>query len=192
MHDTWIQTYTGKRFTPFDPQMEDIDIQDIAEGLSKECRFAGQISQFYSVAEHSVRVSWLLAPRLLTQEHKTLALYGLLHDASEAYMKDMPKPIKDAPGMEFYRAAHRLLQATIYNAFGLSSSVPQAVKQADMQMLVSEAHALLPFGPVDDWARAATGIEPQSGLAYDLNVGGPMPTPSASYWFMRRFEAVTR
>jgi uncharacterized protein len=82
----WIQTYTGKQFWPLSPLPEDIVIEDIAHALSMQCRFGGHVRTFYSVAQHSVHVSLLVEPQY--------ALWGLLHDAAEAYLVDLPRPIK--------------------------------------------------------------------------------------------------
>ena len=82
----WIQTYTGRKFHPLDPAMTDFDLRDIAHSLSLLCRFNGHCLRFYSVAEHSVRVS-----RILPDD---LKLWGLLHDAGEAYLTDLPRPVK--------------------------------------------------------------------------------------------------
>ncbi|WP_368909878.1 HD family hydrolase [Proteus penneri] len=81
-------TTTNKHFYYLDVRIEDIDIQDIASGLANECRFNGLIDNFYSVAQHLVYVSYLVAPEY--------ALEALLHDASEAYVKDLPSTISDA------------------------------------------------------------------------------------------------
>ncbi len=83
---SYISTFTGKHFDFINITMDDICIEDIAQGLSNECRFAGQINQFYSVAQHSVYVSQIVPPEY--------ALEALLHDASEAYCKDLPSPLK--------------------------------------------------------------------------------------------------
>jgi 5'-deoxynucleotidase YfbR-like HD superfamily hydrolase len=82
----WFQTYTGRQFWPFDPRPEDVCIDDIAHALSRICRFGGHVTDWYSVAQHSVLVS-LLVP-------SDLALRGLLHDAEEAYTGDMVRPLK--------------------------------------------------------------------------------------------------
>src|SRR5271165_7548492 len=82
----WIQTYTGRVMYPLDPRPEEINIIDIAHALSNLCRFTGHVRTFYSVAEHSVRVSQHCDPKD--------ALWGLLHDASEAYLADMSRPMK--------------------------------------------------------------------------------------------------
>src|SRR6266403_91014 len=79
-------TITGIKFHPFNPHPVEICLEDIARGLSKICRFTGQIDPFYSVAEHSVEVM-----HLVPQE---LKLAALLHDASEAYLSDLSRPFK--------------------------------------------------------------------------------------------------
>jgi hypothetical protein len=82
----WMQTFTGRAFYPLDPRPEDIDPVDIAHALSLICRYGGHSSRFYSVAEHCVLMSHAVAP-----EH---ALWALLHDATEAYLGDMIRPLK--------------------------------------------------------------------------------------------------
>ena len=129
----WIQTFTGIQFWPMDARPEEINIQDIAHSLAMLCRFNGHCRRFYSVAEHSVHVSQVVAPML--------ACWGLLHDAAEAYISDMPQPIK----RELPRFAHfeeRLLQV-IAQRFGLPLPMPPAIKQADMQLLATEKIALM-------------------------------------------------
>lgn len=82
----WVLMPSGRPFWPIDPRADEIDIEDIAFSLSHLCRFGGHCKRFYSVAEHSVYVSRLVSPEA--------ALWGLLHDASEAYVGDMPRPLK--------------------------------------------------------------------------------------------------
>jgi len=84
--DEWIQTYTGKKFWAFDAAIADICIEDIAHALAMRCRFGCHCKEFYSVAQHSVIVSHHLPPEL--------KLWGLLHDATEAYLPDVPRPQK--------------------------------------------------------------------------------------------------
>lgn len=85
-------TYTGRKFYPANPDAEMIDVVDIAHALAMQARFAGQLTTFYSVAEHSVMVSQIL--EFMGLPH--LSLYGLFHDAHEAYMSDIPSPVKVA------------------------------------------------------------------------------------------------
>src|ERR1051326_3663293 len=107
----WMRTYTGVRFYPSDPRPDEIFIQDIAHSLSNMCRFAGHVKEFYSVAEHSVRVSLAC--------HPDDALWGLLHDASEAYVVDMPRPIKRAPFMHGYRLLEAKVSLAVCERFEL-------------------------------------------------------------------------
>lgn len=81
----WMMTYSGRAFWPLDPRADEIDPLDIAHALSMLCRYGGHVRRFYSVAEHCVLMSHAVAP-----EH---ALWALLHDATEAYMVDLPRPI---------------------------------------------------------------------------------------------------
>ena len=130
----WIATYTGKRFYPLDPRPEDIDINDIIHALSHMCRFAGHSTRFYSVAQHCVLVSLMC--------NNEDALWGLLHDASEAYLIDVPSPLKKCPEFDFYRAAERELMGTICDVFGLDRDEPPSVKSADKRILATEARDL--------------------------------------------------
>lgn len=131
---TWILTSRGKHFDYADPQPDMIDILDIAQGLSRESRYAGQTRAFYSVAQHSVACSFLV-PR-------DFALEALLHDASEAYMKDIPRPLKEL--LPDYHAIEKRVDAAIRDAFGLPAEMSAPVKKADLIMLATERRDLMP------------------------------------------------
>ena len=135
----WIQTYSGRQFFPLEPRIEDVDIRDIAHALSLLCRFNGHSRVFYSVAEHSVRVSRALAG--------PVAAWGLLHDAAEAYLSDIPTPIKRRLP-EFGAAEDRLLRV-IVESFGLSWPMPPDVDEADRRALATEARDLMDLPPRD-------------------------------------------
>jgi hypothetical protein len=134
--DGSITTFSGIRFWPMLPNPDDILIADIAHALAHQCRFGGHAREFYSVAEHCVRVSQHCAPED--------ALWGLLHDASEAFLCDVPAPLKELPAFEAYREAERRLQRAIAVRFGLPEDQPASVTEADRVMLRIEMSDLLP------------------------------------------------
>lgn len=131
---SWIQTYTGKRFYPLAPNPEDICLDDIMHALRLQCRFAGHCKRHYSVLEHSVRVA-----RLLPQEFRG---WALLHDASEAYISDLARPLKYLPEFAGYRQIEANLMAAICQHFGLPIEQPEIVDRADKAMLWWEYKAL--------------------------------------------------
>lgn len=112
-----INTRSGERITPHDPDPDAIVLADIAHALSNLSRFAGQGREFYSVARHAVHVSREVEARggsLPAQR------WGLLHDASEAYFADVPAPVKRSlPG---YTHAEKRFQAAVRDAFDLDLS----------------------------------------------------------------------
>lgn len=168
----WIQLFTGKKFFPMNPQAEYIDIADIAHSLSNMCRFTGHSSEFYSVAQHCVLVSYQCG------EH---ALQGLLHDASEAYICDVSSPIKRLKEFDSYRDVEKQIQSTVYRKFGLPEVEPKEVKIADIRMLATEAKYLM--APLHvDWKQPA---EP-----YDFEIV-PLAPKEAKKLFLERFEELT-
>ncbi len=144
MITSWIQTYTGKRF---DPEAPEFDIYDIAHGLSNTCRFAGQAKLFYSVAEHSILVAKAL-------EGTGYELEGLLHDAAEAYLGDVPAPIKKR--LPDLQSLELRIEEAIAAHFGLAWPRPAAVTRADLAVLATEAATLM-TPPAGDWQ---IGVEP--------------------------------
>jgi len=119
------------------PNPELISLIDIAQGLARSCRFMGMTSEFHSVATHCVDVS-LLVP-------KEFALYGLLHDASEAFLRDIPTPLKKL--LPDYRAIEDAWSDMIFKKFGLqppSEAVQAALKEADLAVLAAERKRLMP------------------------------------------------
>lgn len=141
----FIETYTGNRFFPFDPRPEEVRLADIAAGLAHVCRFGGHCRHFYSVALHSLHVSSELSVR-----GPRLELYGLLHDAGEAYLGDIPRPIKaEFDGIE--RAEDRVLTA-VWDGLDVPPPTDEewtAVMEADDRLLAYEADNLLADG---SWA----------------------------------------
>ncbi len=146
---SWIQTYSGCKFWPLDPRPEDVHLVDIAHALSNVGRFAGHLTEHFSVAQHSVLVSSLCPPES--------QLWGLFHDAAEAYIGDISRAIKhalelvipeDADGVREIET--RILKA-IADRFGFTMPVPPAVWYADNVLLATEARDLLPGGPLEGW-----------------------------------------
>lgn len=106
---SWIQSYTGKQIFPLEPNRNEYDIEDIAHALSMTCRFNGHCKEFYSVGLHSLYVMELVAEH--TNSTKTL-MVALLHDASEAYISDLSRPVKGA--IQEYKEIESRLQLAIY------------------------------------------------------------------------------
>jgi len=123
-----IRTYTGKVFDLKILDPDSICIEDIAHALSNTARFAGHLPRMYSVAQHSV---WVAAR--VPAEHR---LAALLHDASEAYIGDMPSPFKKMMP-EYKEIEERLMQA-IFKKFGLEYPLHPCIKEMDMQALDME------------------------------------------------------
>jgi 5'-deoxynucleotidase YfbR-like HD superfamily hydrolase len=144
-----IETHSGRHFSPLTPVVSDICIDDIAHALANQCRFSGHTRVHYSVAEHSVRVSELLEEAGFGRD---IILWGLLHDASEAYLVDLPTPLKRDPRFAFYREAERELMRAICQRFGMSEHEPQAVADADAILLATEARDLMPY-TLEYWAK---------------------------------------
>jgi uncharacterized protein len=171
--DFWIQTHSGIQFFPLDPRIEDICIEDIAQALSNICRFAGHCN-FYSVAQHSVLVSQVVG--------EPFNFYGLLHDSSEAYICDIPRPIKRLPALQGYRDIEEKIQATIYERFGLEPQEPNEVKWADIQLLATEARDLMSSPPAN-WNL------PCDPLPFTIT---PLPPTEAKALFMERFRELAK
>lgn len=138
VENSWICTHSGRRFYPLDPRVDDICIEDIAHALSNICRFTGHVNSFYSVAEHSWRAS-------LASPFEYLKLALLLHDASEAYLCDLSRPVKHAKGFEFYREAEEKLTRAISIRFGVEFTDP-LIHEIDSKMYLTEKRDLMPQG----------------------------------------------
>lgn len=171
----WIQTATGGRYYPLDPRPEETYLADIAHALSLICRFGGHTRRFYSVAQHSVLVS--------RHVPEWLALAGLLHDAAEAYIGDMVRPLKREPEMAAYRAIEQPIQQCIERTFGLAEDVTEhpAIKAVDRRMCATEARDLMFEAYAEGWA----AVEPFPDLII------PEPPELAEDRFLRRFEGLT-
>lgn len=142
--DEWIETASGGKFHFLLPDSDSIRIKDIAHALSMIVRYTGHCKEFYSVAEHSV----LCADYLERQDHpERVQLIGLLHDAAEAYISDLSKPLKQF--LPQYRILEKRIQSAIWKKFLTGppdSAECQAVEYADAVLLATEAKKLMPSG----------------------------------------------
>ncbi len=170
---SWIVTHSGIRFDPLHPDSAMVYIDDIAHALGNLCRFCGHVRSFYSIAQHSVLVSRNVPPEL--------ALWGLLHDGSEAYIADMASPVKRH--LADYRRAERGLEAAVAKRFCLELPEPVLVKGADVRALVTEIRDLMPACAAD-WG-AAFGVAP---FAERIEPLGPR---DAKEEFLRRYYEIT-
>ena len=197
-----IQTFTGKRFCYKDPTPESIDITDIAVALSRECRYAGHILLYYSVAQHCVHVSEVVS---LTSTPETasevgavlmqrgfkdnelryqlvqdcLAFLGLMHDATEAYMKDIPSPLKAI--LPDYKALEEKAERAVFARFGLlelyeNPNIWETVKRADYGMYLTEVRTLWPNRHIDG-----------HGVPFDVKIH-PWDPNEACVRFLARFN----
>lgn len=167
----WMQTATGRKFWPLDPRPNEVCIEDIAHALSMLCRFGGHCLRFYSVAEHSV---------LIARAAPTHKLWALLHDAAEAYVLDMIRPVK--PHIAGYSEIEARIMRAICVRFGLHLDAPSIVKTFDRRILSDERDQNMAAPP-----------EPWSGMLAPLGVTLQFWTPEqARAEFLAEFENITR
>jgi uncharacterized protein len=182
---TYISTYLGNRFWPQEPRIDRIDLEDIAHGLAYQCRFNGQTRAFYSVAQHSLMVASILPPPM----HRA----ALLHDAAEAYLGDIVKPLKRLlPDFSRIEAGVTELIAQAFAVdFGCEDgasdsrrhAIYRAIKQADMVALATEKRDLMPHS-TEAWSYLH-GFEP---LPHSIE---PLPPAQAKQAFLDAWVAAT-
>jgi 5'-deoxynucleotidase YfbR-like HD superfamily hydrolase len=180
MRAPFIETRTGRRFQPLNPIIKDIDIEDIAHSLANQCRFTGHTAEHYSVAEHSVRVWQLVGQWGLTKPEQR---WALLHDASEAYLVDIPSPLKCTPVFALYREAEARLMRAICVRYTLSCTQPLIVHRADAVLLATEVRDLMP-GREEHWGALAEKAIPRP---YQIV---PWSPTTAKRRFLAAFEQV--
>jgi hypothetical protein len=144
-----IQTFSGVIFYPLDPRVEDINLVDIAHATSHKARFTGHTRKFYSSCEHQVRVSRYLASigaSIMDQ------FIGLHHDDSDAYLPDVPTPLKILPEFQWFREIEHNVQSLCYEKFGCKITDYSPIKNADKVLLLTEKRDLMPTKN-GDWQR---------------------------------------
>lgn len=156
--EPWIQTFTGIAFPLLRPTVDHIDPDDIAHALARQCRFGGHCITFYSVAQHSLLIANWLAKEGFDRRAQ---LHGLLHDAAEAYVVDIPKPLK--PLIPQHAVIEDQVLKVIQEAFGLPpmghAGLPECVKRADAAILHDERKRLMPPKPWSmEWSLSGCGL----------------------------------
>src|SRR3954471_16493110 len=124
----YLQTVSGRWVNPFDPEPDQLDAGDIARALANQCRFGGHCRVFYSVAQHSVIVSELVEQCGGDAEDVFAAL---MHDATEAYLGDMPHPLKHRSALgTAFKEAEAHLEQVIAKRFNIKPGVAE-IKKVD-------------------------------------------------------------
>lgn len=168
-----ILTVKGHFFNFIHPTRSRFGIDEIAHALSHICRFAGHTKAFYSVAQHSVHVA--------EQVPACDALAGLLHDAPEAFIGDVTRPLKQL--LPDYKTIEQRIEQAVLGRFELPPKLPASVKQADRTLLVTELRDLMPQVN-EDWALL---FEAQP-LAERIT---PLPPNEARALFLDTYHAIT-
>lgn len=181
--EPWIQTYTGNQFSYHPESVNRVDIIDIARALSHICRFTGHCRRFYSVAQHSVLVS----------QNTKNAFLGLMHDAAEAYVGDVNRPLKEMMGRvggDGYFTADDVAWKSVCRTWPILNEATieerKDCKNTDLRMLVTESHDLLMNGPHHQWQ-----INQETHPRYDFKIT-PWEPDYAMEKFFQRFEELTK
>ncbi len=173
----WCETYTGKRVYPTYFQACGVDIEDIAHSLAHQCRYNGHTQKFYSVAEHCIHMAdYAMDDERLPSE----ARHALLHDAQEAYIGDIPRPVKCA--IPAIKEAEDRIEKVICEVFNLPSTKPAWLDELDARIVVDERdQAMSRSGHA--WVHDV--LEP-----LDVTLGFWKPQ-DAKFLFLRRYSVLT-
>jgi hypothetical protein len=165
-----ILTFSGHYFDFINPELSKIEIDDIAHGLSNICRFGGQCREFYSVAQHSVLVS----------EHCDLPFRydGLMHDAAEAFIGDIPAPLKRL--LPEYKVIEKRVEDVIAKRFRVSNPLHAHIKHMDLILLATEQRDLM--APHDDEWGIIANIKPLQQTIH------PWTANEAKEQFLKRYS----
>lgn len=181
---SWMQTYTGGKFHVVDMEKTVFDMEDIAHGLANLCRFGGHTRVFYSVAQHSIMVADIVAAKGGTPMQE---LWALMHDSTEAYMIDIPTPLK-ATLSGYEEREDRLMRLIAkgldFPSHGESTLLPKIVKYADRVALVTEARQLT--HGTSEWAESYNSVESHPVSIVALPPGDAKPAFLARYYDILR------
>ncbi|MBR1225224.1 hypothetical protein JQ600_09870 [Bradyrhizobium sp. AUGA SZCCT0176] len=166
-----IMLQSGAWFDFAAPHSSPFTIEDIAHGLAHICRYSGQCNGFYSVAEHSLLVS---------ETAIGFELEALMHDAAEAFLGDITRPLKQM--LPEYKRIEGEVERAIFSRFGIQTPIPREVKQADLRVLAAEQRQIMPRG-TDDWLRG------QDVVPAPIVVRSLPPDEAKRAW-LERFEAL--
>ncbi len=176
-----ITVHSGRMVDPLNFQDDDVRVDDICWALSLQCRFSGHVEDHYSVGQHSVICSDMVDGNDQTR------FDALMHDASEAYLQDVARPLKeDVYFGQAYRGAEARVQRTISQVLGLTWPIPVAVKETDMRMCVTERRDLMPFHVPGSWDPDWEALAP-----YDIVIKAWTPRRTRRE-FMLRFDRLRR
>lgn len=166
-----IMLQSGAWFDFAAPHSSPFTIEDIAHGLSHICRYSGQCNGFYSVAEHSLLVSETVTG---------FELEALMHDAAEAFLGDITRPLKQM--LPDYKRIEGEVERAIFSRFGIQTPIPREVKQADLRVLAAEQRQIMPRG-TDYWLRG------QDVVPAPIVVRNLPPVEAKRAW-LERFEVL--
>lgn len=171
----WIQTYTGRKMYPLDPRPEDFNCRDIAHSLAFQCRFGGHVRNFYSIAEHCILLSYTVSPEN--------ALWALLHDATEAFVVDVPRPVKRM--LTNYKEIEDNITKVMVEVYSLAPDMPEEVRDADYRILLTERNRLM--HTYHEWSGEKEGFTPLE-LLFPIQCWEPHV---AELWYLDRLEQLT-
>lgn len=173
---SWIETYTGRPFSPLKPRVEDVSVIDIAHHLSNQCRYSGAPVFFYSTAQHCCLLADYV--KKVRKGSPLDCLQILMHDSAETYLIDMPRPIKQF--LPDFRIWDHALTMTIRSWLGLDGvPIPAWQDELDSRIIIDERAQIKMDAFGLDWGMG--NVEP---LGIDIV---PWSAPFAEQQFLMRY-----